>query len=87
MKRRINDEVPDSERALISISKNLVCVLGLITDHLMQLTALEFHLLLVKLVLNHVLATLRTAYLLLVTLLLIVNLAHRDGDALAIVTK
>ena len=53
----------------------------------MQFAAFELHLLLVELVLNDVRPALdtRPASLLLLSLLLVIDLAHRDRDGLAIV--
>ena len=44
----INDEVPDSENSLISIGIDLIRVVKLVSDQLMSLTSLEFHLFLEK---------------------------------------
>lgn len=82
---RVDQEVPDAERALISIRIYLVRVLRLVAYHLVEFPALEFHLLLVELVFNDVGSTLYASNLLLVALLLVVYLAHAGREALTVV--
>lgn len=87
MERRVNCEVPETEGSLIPVCKDFVRVLRLVTDHLVQLAALEFHLLLVELVLNDVGTSLSLAFDLLVALLLIIDLVHAHRDALPVVAQ
>jgi len=82
----IDDEVPEAEATLVPVGEDLVRVLDLVTDHLMQLAALELDLLLVELVLDDVRASLGRADVLLVPLLLVVDLGHARRDRLATVS-
>ena len=52
----------------------------------MELAALELHLLLVELVLNDIVGPLLACAILAIPLLLVIDLAHGDRDALAIIT-
>ena len=54
MKDRVNDEVPGTIHSLVSVGEDLVGVVVLVGDHLVELTALELHLLFVELVLDDV---------------------------------
>lgn len=56
MNDRVNYEIPCSEGTLVSIGIYFVLIDNLVRDQLMQFTALEFHLLLIELVLDVTLA-------------------------------
>ena len=56
MHDRVNNEIPCSEGTLVSIGIDFVLIDNLVRDQLMQFTALEFHLLLIELVLDVTLA-------------------------------
>ena len=86
MERSVKYEIPESKPSLVSICINLVRVFDLVRDDLMELTTFELHLFLVELVLNNVVGALLAGTVLAVSLLLVIDLAHGDGDALAIIT-